>query len=798
MSGHLPFWLAERLGLKLPSGTDDATWQLDSAWNWAPWATLLLLAFVIFWTVFLYRRESATTQKAYRALLSGLRIAAIGLLLVMLAQWVLAVKITGPPGIALVIDRSASMSVADHYDDATITALRESLAANDSAQTTRLNYIKQILTHGNGELLRELLHRYRTEIYFLAGGLERCTPAANSEALVRTINELNTNGPGSDVSRIGDGLMLVLDDFRDAPPAAIVLFSDGVTTEGKPLAAAAEEARRKGVPIYAIGVGRDAPPRDIELSDVLVDDVVFVNDTVNLQAQVKASDLEGESAKITLRREGSDAVLAEQSILLPANGISLSVRLNDRPTQSGDITYIVEIATRDDEVEKQNNRLARVVSVRDVKIRVLLAQGYPSYEFRFLKTLLEREPTVELNTYLQDADPDYAAQDKTALRSFPVSRDELASYDAVLVGDIDPRLVPRSAWQSLRSAVAEKGTGVAFIAGPRFLPWSYQGISDVTSLLPIDIARLPLATTLPPEVTSGFVVSPTLLGLQSPPFQLGDTLSSSEQIWHNLAPLYWLFPVEVLKPGAQVLAEGPRSTSGASRANLPVICFQYVGAGRALFHAIDSTWRWRIGGGEPFFARYWVQTVRFLARGKLSQGRGVEITPDRREYHRGDTPQIRVRFLDTTLSPTGDTVAIVVETPGQDRRRANLRRNSSTESVFEGTLPDLPVGRYEVALMEPILPGKRPAAQFAVVAPPGEFAHPEMDAAALAAAADVTHGKFFTLLDADRLLAELPTGRRVPIENLPPISIWNRWWLLTAFLVCLTTEWILRKRKGMI
>jgi hypothetical protein len=73
-----------------------------------------------------------------------------------------------------------------------------------------------------------------------------------------------------------------------------------------------------------------------------------------------------------------------------------------------------------------------------------------------------------------------------------------------------------------------------------------------------------------------------------------------------------------------------------------------------------------------------------------------------------------------------------------------------------------------------------------------------MDSAGLAAAATATHGKFLTIANADRLLAELPAGRRVPLENLPSIPIWNRWWMLLAFLTCLTTEWILRKRKGMM
>jgi hypothetical protein len=374
-------------------------------------------------------------------------------------------------------------------------------------------------------------------------------------------------------------------------------------------------------------------------------------------------------------------------------------------------------------------------------------------------------------------------------------------------------------WQGIRAFVAEKGGGVAFIAGPRYFPWLYSDNPDVVALLPVEINQTRANPKLPDDVTRGFVVSPTPLGLQSPAFQLGDTAADTEQIWNNLAPLHWLFPVEQLKPAAQVLATGPQfrisdfgfriegqdqsaiqghRPEGGPQSAIPVVCFQYFGAGRVLFHAIDSTWRWRLGAGDAFFARYWVQTVRFLARGKLSQGRGAELSTDRREYRRGEVVQLRARFLDPRLAPTGDEAIVRIDAAGQDRRRATLRRNPSADGIFDGSLPDLPVGRYEVMLAEPALAGPTPATQFSVVVPPGEFARPEMDSAALAAAAAATHGKFFTIADADRLRDELPIGRRVPLENLPPIPIWNRWWLLTAFLSCLTLEWILRKRKGMM
>lgn len=792
MSGSLPTWLAEWLGVSPAADVNGATWRVESAWDWAPWATVLLVFGAIAFTWLLYSRESSGAGRAYRALLGALRLAAMAIVLVMLAQWALTMRLTGPPAIALVIDRSASMGIADHFTEEEMpSSVRQRLRANELAEPTRLNLAKLLTTDEDRPLLRELMDRYRLELYFAANGVERVPSTPDVADLIGAIRNLSPDGPGSGSSRLGDAVRHVIDNHRAAPPAAVILLTDGVVTAGVPLAAAAQDARRNGVPLLAVGLGSAQPPRDIELADVLVNDVVFVNDLVRLQLQIKASGLEGQPAKITLRRDGDTTPLAEEAFTLPATGQTVAARLVDRPNEAGEITYVVEVTPRDDETNQENNQQRRVVTVRDEKIRVLLVYGYPSYEFRFLKTLLERDSTIQLATYLQDADPEHAEQDKTALRSFPVASDELLDYDVLVIGDVDPRLLPRSVWQNVRAFVAEKGGGAAFIAGPRYLPWLYHDIPDVSGLLPFDLAAIDSNPDrpLPSEVSRGFLVRPTPLGLQNSAMQLGDTPEQTERIWRELAPLYWLVEVGELKPAAQVLAEGPTT---------PVICFQYVVAGRVLFHAIDSTWRWRIGVGDTYFARYWVQAIRSLARGKLGSGRGAQLTSDRREYRRGETIRLRARFLDPRLAPAGDEVNVLVDAAGQARRRATLRRNPTTDGVFDGTLADFPVGQYEVLMAEPQLPGSPPSAQFSVVAPPGEFARLEMDAAALAAAAETTRGKFYTIANADRLIDELPAGRRAPIENLPPISIWNRWWLLAAFLAAITSEWVLRKRKGML
>jgi hypothetical protein len=625
--------------------------------------------------------------------------------------------------------------------------------------------------------------------YQVANNVERLSAGATTNDLAAAIDSLSADGASSQATRIGDALNRIVDDFRGAPPAAVILLSDGVVTEGASLAAAAQNLRSANVPLMAVGIGSAKAPRDIELADVLVDDVVYVNDVVSLQTQIKATGLQDQPAKIVLHRQGDTTPLAEESITLPGDDKTLTVRLTDRPTKAGEVAYVVEVAPRDDERDKANNRQSRKVLVRDDKIRVLLAQGYPNYEFRFLKTLLERDPSLELSTFLQDADPEYSGQDKTALRSFPVNREDLFAYDVLIIGDLDPRLLPPSAWQNIRGFVSEKGGGAVFIAGPKFLPDLYRENSDVAALLPVKIDGATSAADRAAGVSTGFTVRPTPLGLQSPAFQLGDSRSETEKIWNSLAPLYWLYPAGDLKPGAQVLADG---------AGKPAICFQFFGAGGVLFHAIDSTWRWRTGGNESYFARYWVQTIRFLARAKFGKGRGAELTADRREYRRGETVQLRLRFLDLQLAPTGEEVVVMASGTAQARKRITLRRNSAMAGVYEGQLADLTDGQYEVVMVEPQLPGNPTAVRFSVVAPPGEFAHTEMAAGALASAAETTLGKLYTIANADQLLADLPVGRRLPIQYVPPIPIWNRWWLLAAFLSCITGEWILRKRKGML
>jgi hypothetical protein len=56
----------------------------------------------------------------------------------------------------------------------------------------------------------------------------------------------------------------------------------------------------------------------------------------------------------------------------------------------------LEVEPRPRELQTDNNRIVRVVNVRQEKLKVLLVDGGPRYEYRYVKNLLERDPTIDL------------------------------------------------------------------------------------------------------------------------------------------------------------------------------------------------------------------------------------------------------------------------------------------------------------------------------------------------------------------------------------------------------------------
>src|SRR5580700_11901716 len=194
-----------------------------------------------------------------QALLPGLRLAVIALAFLCLFQFTLSVGRIGLPVLALVIDDSASMGLEDRYPDDRTNELADQLARATGASTkTRIGLTQAILTRDNGQFLRELLEHHKVRLYRFSDTATRLGTrdfAGGGDVLemIAAIKALKAEGTRT---RPGPALRKVLEDFRGSPPAAVILFSDGVASTGDAdrLSPAAEAAIASFVPVEAVGI----------------------------------------------------------------------------------------------------------------------------------------------------------------------------------------------------------------------------------------------------------------------------------------------------------------------------------------------------------------------------------------------------------------------------------------------------------------------------------------------------------------------------------------------------------------
>ena len=167
-----------------------------------------------------------------------------------------------------------------------------------------------------------------------------CRPAAAAD-VPGIVDELKSAEPAGDSTRLGAAVRGVLDELRGATPAAIVLLTDGINTEGPSLAEAAAYARRKGVPLFFVGLGSDQPRPRSEAQRPAGRRRGVRRRPGHLPLQADRHRLSGqEGADRALRQEGKPEVLARIEATVGPDGQPQEVRLPYRPAEVGQFRYI--------------------------------------------------------------------------------------------------------------------------------------------------------------------------------------------------------------------------------------------------------------------------------------------------------------------------------------------------------------------------------------------------------------------------------------------------------------------------
>ncbi len=759
----------------VPAGTTVTAASLSLAdGRWIAWALPLgvALAAAVLWS---YRR--ATSR--FALLMAGLRAALLGLILLALLGPVVRLSTQTPArrSVLVLLDDSASMALRDiRTADADVRraliaqgvldpakGLDQPTPAGRPPRPSRVELVRAAFASRRLDLLGRLGRDADVRLFSFGRG----DHAADLDA----VDHLTAAGPATP---LGDAVRDLLAKGRGQPTAAVVLVTDGSSNAGTSPLAAAAAAGADGVPLLVWGVGL-SDARDVVVSDVYAPDVAFVKDDVPVTVRVCGVGLAGQVGHVVLKL--GEAVVDERDVTF--DGGEQTVTLRATPTAPGTFPLTASIAARPDEATTANNAAATRVRVVDGKLKVLLVDSAPRWEFKYLQAALLRDRRVSLKCLLQDADPGVSADAASPyVAAFPATRADLFDhYDLVILGDVDPAGFTAAQADTLAEFVDHFGGGVLVVPGRRFGVARYAG-SPLGKLLPVDPA-----TAKPADGTRPVALTRTPAGERSPTLKLAADPRASDAAWAGLPPVYWALPAAPRR-GAEVLLVDP---ADADRA---VVAVQPYGRGQAMYVGTDNTWRWRQGVGDRLYATFWGQLVQRLALPHLlGESRHAQVATDRPTYPVGDRVRIVARIYDGGFAPLADPTVPGTLVASGHATPLVLSAVPDEPGVYRGEFVATAAGDFTFH------PDREPAAEaaFTVTAGSRELAETAMDEPLLREMAAASGGAFFREEDLIRL-PDAVTPRAVDAAvTTVDVALWSTPAYLLLMVAIATAEWVVRK-----
>src|SRR6202008_921888 len=127
---------------------------------------------------------------------------------------------------------------------------------------------------------------------------------------------------------------------------------------------------------------------------------VFVHDLLAIEAKVTARSDRALPVRLSLVDERTGTVAPAQSVTGDPQAAPTTVELRTKTTTPGQARFRVEAESLPGEINVDNNVDHVDVTILDDRLRVLFVDGFPPYEFRYLKKALPRERTLQLSVLL--------------------------------------------------------------------------------------------------------------------------------------------------------------------------------------------------------------------------------------------------------------------------------------------------------------------------------------------------------------------------------------------------------------
>ena len=589
---------------------------------------------------------------------------------------------------------------------------------------------------------------------------------------------------------------------QQQPCAAVFLFSDvGHNQSGNknPVDVA---STLQDTPVYVIPVGNPLQVRDIRLRSIFAPTVAMRNDDIVIEASIQAFDCDGEPCVVQLLKDGVE--IDRREITFDSGLANRTVHFEQQVPTLGTEHFKVAIVPVEGEVSTDNNDRDFEVNVTRNDIKILLADEYPRWEYRYLAQLFRRDTKAECDELLFHPRL-VATGSRQATKAMPMTVEEWDRYDVVILGDLSAAHLPVASQESLAQYLQHHSGTLVLIAGQDAMPHAYkdQPLSEILPVSPIDHAEAP--------GQNGYEFRLTAEGREHQALMIGETEEENRVAWDLVNRR---LPIPVVSDWRRPRATAHTLISAVSRnSSDPVadesrsafLCWHPVGRGRVVYLSGPETWRMRMLRGDRLHYRFWGQLLRWAIASDLATGTSfVRVRTDKSRYATNDIVAVIVRLTNAEGEPVvADGVAARVTGDGESRT-ISLAADPQIPGEYRGDIRSLSPGEYRIVPVGDAVDGlqtdgsQEPASIGLTVQQEQstEMTDTRCDRALAQQIADITGGQVVPPTAIEEILS---------LTNLEPIvskkverqPIWIQWKYLWIVFGSMQLEWIIRRRLGL-
>lgn len=571
---------------------------------------------------------------------------------------------------------------------------------------------------------------------------------------------------------------------------ALFVVSDGRDTTGESLQRAASLAAAQKIPIFTLPLGGASSAPDAALMALAMQDSLLPDEEGNLLVRVYQSGLSGQTGRLRL----SQGETTETFPLTFTQQDFAEVKLPIRQKAAGQYEYQVSLDAVGDEAELANNSQPVFVEVMNRRLRVLVIEGEPFWDTKFICQSLRKDEQVELIQLTQIGERKremLVARGSGEISQLPESAEEWSKYDVVIVGRGLETVLDEQTCRGLRNFVKAGGQLVMARSRP-YRPDTDKGRAVGRLLAPLEPVRwgdqrLPSAQLqLSTSGRNGSWISAE------------KTRVDPDDAFRRLPALEEIDLVQSLPPAAIVLAE---TLPADSSAPVPAIVRQPFGRGAALVLLGEGSWKWSLLTPENqdlrgFYDIFWSNLVRWLAfGGDFPPGQQASLQLSRRSVRLGDEMTIDVAYR---FAPDGASAPVVeLSAPGGDSSHLILKRLPGPLPRYRVTFIPQTAGIHHVTALTPGLTPPELTARFNVYDVNRERLNASADPLALKMLSDLSGGSVVEPESFSELGEQLARHRRA-LQIPPQIEfLWDRAFVMWALLSWITLEWLIRRAMGL-